>query len=128
MTAPSAPPPMSATAPIRLGLRENAGQFALLVLVNAFVGAMVGMERTVLPLMAEREFGLASRSAALAFIASFGVVKAITNLFAGGFSDRFGRRRVLIARVPNSTLQRSRSGLPLVLGRTVAECANGAIG
>lgn len=98
MTAPSAPSHSSASiAPIRLGLRENVGQFALLVLVNAFVGAMVGMERTVLPLLADREFGLASRSAALAFIASFGVVKAITNLFAGRFSDRFGRRRVLIA-------------------------------
>jgi len=98
MTGPSASPVAATRAtPIRLGLRENAGQFALLVLVNAFVGAMVGMERTVLPLLAEREFGLASRSAALAFIASFGVVKAITNLFAGRFGDRFGRRRVLIA-------------------------------
>ena len=97
MTVPSASPVAATRAPIRLGLRENAGQFALLVLVNAFVGAMVGMERTVLPLLAEREFGLASRSAALAFIASFGVVKAITNLFAGRFGDRFGRRRVLIA-------------------------------
>ena len=98
MTAPSASPHRTAhDATIRLGLRENAGQFALLVLVNAFVGAMVGMERTVVPLLAEREFGLASKSAALAFIASFGVVKAITNLFAGRFSDRFGRRRVLIA-------------------------------
>jgi MFS family permease len=98
MTAPSASPhPTARATSIRLGLRENAGQFALLVLVNAFVGAMVGMERTVVPLLAEREFGLASKSAALAFIASFGVVKAITNLFAGRFSDRFGRRRVLIA-------------------------------
>jgi MFS family permease len=98
MTAPTAPRhPTASPAPIRLGLRENAGQFALLVLVNAFVGAMVGMERTVVPLLGEREFGLASKSAALAFIASFGVVKAITNLFAGRLSDRFGRRRVLIA-------------------------------
>jgi MFS family permease len=98
MSAPSVSPhPTARIAPIRLGLRENAAQFALLVVVNAFVGAMVGMERTVLPLLAEREFGLASKSAALAFIASFGVVKAITNLFAGRFSDRFGRRRVLIA-------------------------------
>jgi MFS family permease len=98
MTAPRATPGSpSPAAPIRLGLRENAGQFALLVLVNAFVGAMVGMERTVLPLLAEREFGVASKSAALSFIATFGVVKALTNLFAGRFSDRFGRRRVLIA-------------------------------
>ena len=98
MTAPRATPGSpSPAAPIRLGLRENAGQFALLVLVNAFVGAMVGMERTVLPLLAEREFGVASKSAALSFIATFGVVKALTNLFAGRFSDRFGRRQVLIA-------------------------------
>ncbi|MFL5619403.1 MAG: MFS transporter [Gemmatimonadaceae bacterium] len=98
MTARSTPPQSGVPgAPIGLGLRENADQFALLVLVNAFVGAMVGMERTVLPLLAEHEFGLASKSAALSFIASFGVVKAITNLFAGRLSDRFGRRGVLIA-------------------------------
>jgi MFS family permease len=89
--------PRTPARPIQLGLRENAGQFALLVLVNAFVGAMVGMERTVLPLLAEREFAVASKSAALSFIATFGVVKALTNLFAGRFSDRFGRRQVLIA-------------------------------
>jgi MFS family permease len=79
-----------------LGLRENAGQFWLLVLVNAFVGAMVGLERTVLPLIADREFGLASRSAALSFIATFGLVKAATNLFAGRLGDRFGRKRILV--------------------------------
>jgi MFS family permease len=82
--------------PIRLGLRENWAQFSLLVLVNAFVGAMVGIERALLPLLAEQEFGLASRSAILSFIAAFGAVKAITNLFAGRLNDRIGRRRVLI--------------------------------
>jgi MFS family permease len=80
-----------------LGLRENWRQFWLLVLVNAFVGAMVGLERTVLPLLAEREFGLASRSAALSFIATFGLVKALTNAAAGHLGDRWGRKRVLVA-------------------------------
>src|SRR5688500_4706733 len=86
----------SARSPV-LGLRENWRQFWLLVLINAFVGAMVGLERTVLPLLAEREFGLASKSAALSFIATFGVVKAITNLVGGRLGDRFGRKRVLVA-------------------------------
>jgi MFS family permease len=81
----------------RLGLRSNWRQFTLLVLVNAFVGAMAGLERTVLPLIAEDEFGLASRSAALSFIATFGVVKALTNVLAGALGDRWGRKRVLVA-------------------------------
>jgi MFS family permease len=80
-----------------LGLRENWQQFAVLVLVNAFVGAMVGLERSVLPLLGEREFGLASKSAALSFVATFGVVKALTNLLAGHLSDRYGRKHVLVA-------------------------------
>ena len=80
-----------------LGLRENWRQFSLLVLINAFVGAMVGLERSVLPLIGEREFGLASASAALSFVATFGVVKAVTNLLAGRLGDRFGRKHVLIA-------------------------------
>ena len=79
-----------------LGLRENWRQFALLVLVNAFVGAMVGLERSILPLLGEREFGLASRSAALSFVATFGVVKALTNLLAGRLGDRYGRKHVLV--------------------------------
>jgi MFS family permease len=83
--------------PLVLGLRANLGQFLLLVLINAFVGAMVGLERTVVPLIAQRQFGVASAGAALSFIISFGVVKALTNFFAGGLSDRFGRRGVLVA-------------------------------
>jgi MFS family permease len=81
----------------RLGLRENAGQFWLLVLVNAFVGAMVGLERSILPAIAEQEFHLAARSAVLSFIVAFGIAKACTNYFAGRFSDRFGRKHVLVA-------------------------------
>ncbi|HEU4641137.1 MAG TPA: MFS transporter [Gemmatimonadaceae bacterium] len=85
-----------AAAPV-LGLRANWRQFWLLVLVNAFVGAMVGLERAVLPLIAQHDFGLASRSAALSFIATFGIVKAITNAAAGRLGDRFGRKHVLVA-------------------------------
>ena len=80
----------------RLGLRENLAQFALLLLVNAFVGAMVGMERAILPLLAEREFGVASRTSILSFVLTFGVVKAISNLIAGGAADRWGRRKILL--------------------------------
>jgi MFS family permease len=81
----------------RLGLRENIGQFSLLVLVNAFVGAMVGMERSILPAIAEQEFHLVAKTAVLSFIVVFGLTKAITNYLAGRLSDRFGRRHVLIA-------------------------------
>ena len=86
-----------ADVPLRLGLRENAGQFSLLVLVNAFVGAMVGLERSILPAIAEQEFQLAARSAVLSFIVAFGVAKALTNYVAGRLSDRFGRKHVLVA-------------------------------
>jgi MFS family permease len=81
---------------VRLGLRENLGQFSLLVLVNAFVGAMVGMERTILPPIAEQEFHLAAKTAVLSFIVVFGVTKALTNYLAGRLSDRFGRKHVLV--------------------------------
>jgi len=82
---------------VELGLRENLAQFSLLVLVNAFVGAMVGMERAILPAIAEHEFMLAARTSILSFIVVFGVTKAVTNYFAGRWSDRFGRKRVLVA-------------------------------
>jgi MFS family permease len=80
-----------------LGLRANLRQFLLLVLINAFVGAMVGLERSVLPLLGDQTFALASTAATLSFIASFGIVKAVANLFAGRLSDRIGRKGVLIA-------------------------------
>jgi MFS family permease len=82
---------------IQLGLRANASQFTLLVIVNAFVGAMVGLERSILPALATDEFGLTARTAILAFIVVFGVAKALTNYLAGRWSDRVGRRVVLIA-------------------------------
>ena len=82
---------------VRLGLRENAAQFGLLVVVNAFVGAMVGMERAILPALAESEFHLIARSAILSFIVVFGLSKAITNYAAGRLSDRLGRKRILVA-------------------------------
>jgi MFS family permease len=81
---------------VELGLRQNLGQFALLVGVNALVGALIGQERTVVPLLADEVFGVAGLSA-LSFIAVFGVVKAVTNLFAGALADRFGRKPVLVA-------------------------------
>ncbi len=83
--------------PPLLGLRANLSQFLLLILINAFVGAMVGLERSVLPLLGEQTFALASTTATLSFIASFGIVKALANLFAGQLSDRIGRKAVLIA-------------------------------
>jgi MFS family permease len=81
----------------RLGIRANLGQFALLVIVNAFVGAMVGMERSILPAIAETEFRLAAKTAILSFIVVFGVTKALTNYLAGRLSDRVGRKHVLVA-------------------------------
>ena len=80
----------------RLGLRENLPQFSLLVVVNAFVGAMVGMERTILPPIAEHEFHLAAKTGVLSFIVVFGVTKALTNYLAGRLSDRFDRKQVLV--------------------------------
>jgi MFS family permease len=83
--------------PVRLGLRENLPQFTLLVIVNAFVGAMVGLERAILPDIAGHEFHLAAHAAILSFIVVFGVSKALTNYFAGRYADRFGRKTVLVA-------------------------------
>lgn len=80
----------------RLGIRENLAQFSLLVVINAFVGAMIGMERSILPAIAEQEFHLAARSAVLSFIVVFGVTKALTNYLAGRWSDRFGRKQMLV--------------------------------
>jgi MFS family permease len=98
MTATTAAAP--GTAPdlprVRLGLRENLPQFLLLVAVNALVGGMIGQERTVLPLLAEEEFGLTGFTVTLTFIAAFGIVKAATNFFAGTLSDRWGRKPVLV--------------------------------
>jgi MFS family permease len=82
---------------LQLGLRANWQQFWLLVLVNAFVGAMVGLERTIVPQIAAREFNLASISVTLSFIVSFGIVKALANLAAGRYADRVGRKPLLIA-------------------------------
>ncbi len=82
---------------VRLGLRANAAQFTLLVAVNALVGGLLGQERTVLPLLAETEFGLAAYTAALTYILAFGATKAVTNFFAGTLADRYGRKPVLVA-------------------------------
>jgi MFS family permease len=79
------------------GLRRNLPQFLLLVVVNAFVGAMIGLERSILPALAEQEYGVVARTAVLSFIVVFGVAKALTNYLAGTLSDRIGRRRVLVA-------------------------------
>jgi len=87
----------STSTEIRLGLRENIGQFSLLVLINMFVGMMVGLERTVVPLIGEKEFGLVSKTAIVSFIVSFGVTKAICNLFAARISETVGRKKVLVA-------------------------------
>ncbi|MFI4985020.1 MAG: MFS transporter [Solirubrobacterales bacterium] len=83
-------------APVRLGMRENAAQFSLLVAINAFVGAMVGLERSTLPLIGRQDFGLTSSAAVLTFIVAFGIAKALTNLGAGALAQRAGRRRLLI--------------------------------
>ncbi|SKA25479.1 Predicted arabinose efflux permease, MFS family [Enhydrobacter aerosaccus] len=81
---------------VRLGLRENWRQFSLLVLVNAFVGGMVGLERTVVPLIGAEEFKIASTTIVVSFIVSFGVVKALANLVSGHFADIYGRKHMLI--------------------------------
>ena len=88
---------MSRVTPPVLGIGANLAQFSLLVLVNAFVGAMVGIERSILPALAQEEFGVAERSAILSFIAVFGITKAAANYFAGRLGDRWGRKPVLVA-------------------------------
>ena len=82
---------------VRLGLRNNWKQFTLLVIVNSFVGGMVGLERSILPELAEVRFGLEAKTAIFSFIIIFGVSKAVTNYFMGAYADRYGRRRLLIA-------------------------------
>ncbi|MBA4058636.1 MAG: MFS transporter, partial [Marivirga sp.] len=81
---------------VRLGLRENWKQFSLLVIVNAFVGGMIGLERTIIPQIAEADFGLAAKTAILSFIVVFGVTKAFTNYYTGILANRFGRRKLLM--------------------------------
>ncbi len=88
--------PHGTKAVVQLGLRANWRQFTLLVIINAFVGGMVGLERSIVPLLGQRVFGLVSTTAVLSFIMSFGIVKALANLFAGRLSDRIGRKRVLV--------------------------------
>jgi MFS family permease len=89
---------MSATdeRPVRLGLRENWRQFTLLVIVNVFVGGMVGLERTLLPALATSDFGMAATTGILSFILVFGITKAITNYYTGALANRFGRRKLLL--------------------------------
>lgn len=81
---------------IKLGLKENWAQFTILVIVNAFVGGMVGLERTIFPKFAELEFGIASKTAILSFIIAFGITKAITNYFTGKLANKFGRKNLLL--------------------------------
>jgi MFS family permease len=88
--------PQSRDSRVRLGLRENWRQFALLILINAFVGGMVGMERTVVPLIGSEEFGITSTTLVVSFIVSFGVIKALANLVSGQLADAWGRKRVLV--------------------------------
>ena len=84
------------TSTTKLGLKNNWKQFTLLVIVNAFVGGMIGMERTIIPKFAEIEFGIASKTALLSFIIAFGITKAITNYFTGKLANHFGRKNLLL--------------------------------
>ena len=85
-----------AAVQVRLGLGANWQQFCLLVLINAFVGGMVGLERTIVPLLGPQEFHIASATVVASFVISFGVVKALTNLISGQLADAWGRKRVLV--------------------------------
>jgi MFS family permease len=82
---------------VQLGLKENWKQFTLLVIINGFVGGMVGLERSILPQIAEKEFAIAAKTAILSFIIVFGIVKAITNYYTGVLANRFGRKKLLVA-------------------------------
>ncbi|UKJ06264.1 MFS transporter [Solitalea lacus] len=82
---------------IKLGLKENWQQFTILVIINGFVGGMVGLERSILPQIAEKEFAIAAKTAILSFIIVFGIIKAITNYFAGTLANKFGRKNLLVA-------------------------------
>lgn len=84
-------------APVKLGLRQNWKQFALLVLINAFVGGMVGLERSIFPKLASEVFGIAANTAVLSFIIAFGLTKALANYYTGVLANRFGRKRLLVA-------------------------------
>jgi len=85
------------TGTVRLGLRENLAQFSLLVLINAFVGGMVGLERTVVPLVGTEEFRIGSELVVFSFIVTFGLIKACVNLVSGLLADRYTRKTVLVA-------------------------------
>ena len=80
----------------KLGLKENLPQFVLLVLVNAFVGGMIGLERAILPKIAEVEFQMVAKTAVVSFIIVFGFIKAFTNYFMGKFANKYGRKRMLV--------------------------------
>ena len=84
------------TTKVTLGLKENWKQFTLLVIVNAFVGGMIGLERTIIPQIAEADFGMAAKTAILSFIVVFGITKAITNYYTGTLANRFGRKNLLV--------------------------------
>ena len=110
---------------VRLGLRENWQQFSLLVLLNAFVGGMVGLERTVVPLIGSQEFRIASTTIVVSFIVSFGVVKAFANLISGHLADLYGRKHLLVAgRDPPLTRSSPHDhGSPV--GSPLADCDDG---
>jgi len=82
---------------VKLGLKENWRQFTLLVIINGFVGGMVGLERSILPQIAEQEFAIAAKTAILSFIVVFGIVKAVTNYYTGALANKFGRKKLLVA-------------------------------
>jgi len=82
---------------VKLGLKENWKQFTLLVIINGFVGGMVGLERSILPQIAEKEFAIAAKTAVLSFIIVFGIIKAITNYYTGTLANKFGRKKLLVA-------------------------------